>query len=253
VRPSPFAFAYVQSSSPINGVSAIYTVSLTIAVDTPASTPININLPEQLEFDETLPFVCRGTLELIESLPCIGEYRNVIEIRLTRENSINAERQGIYSNGTTVQFEVGHLKNHLSLAPTDTFKVKSYARVNADVFLINQNTTGLEIRNSEAGKISMSEIIHTNRQLGEDTTLKMLFESQSDIPFGMNMQVTLPSNIKFDTARSSVRVNGRGVQVEINEIAFMYSFELPDSGRVWEVEIDGLMNPEEGPYDYSQF
>ena len=59
--------------------------------DTPASTPVSIHIPDELEFDTSKPFTCRGILELLEELPCTGEGKKVVEIRLTRDWSDNAD------------------------------------------------------------------------------------------------------------------------------------------------------------------
>ena len=66
------------------------------------------------------------------------------------------------------------------------------------------------------------------------------------------MVLTLPSNILIVEENEKVKVNGIPVDADINEIAFMYSFDLPVGGTQFEVQIDGLRNPEEGPYEYSQ-
>ena len=172
VRPSPFAFAFVQSGSQINGVSSIYTFSLTIGVDTPASTPITVYLPEELEFDESKDFVCKGILELTEEIACTGYPNKAIQFRLSRNSETDPEEDiGVYRNGTTIQFEIGHIKNHLSLKPTGSFKVKSSIRRASTVYEYNYNTTGLEIRNSEAGYIKIKDVVHSDTELGAQTSM----------------------------------------------------------------------------------
>jgi hypothetical protein len=51
VEPSDFAFSFVSSSSPVNGASSTYSVSLTLSVDTPINSIARVTLPEELKFD----------------------------------------------------------------------------------------------------------------------------------------------------------------------------------------------------------
>ena len=66
------------------------------------------------------------------------------------------------------------------------------------------------------------------------------------------MQVTLPSNIRIDPSQTTIKVNNQDVQATINQIAFIYDFPLPVGGQHFDVTIEGLKNPDDGPYDYSE-
>lgn len=53
VQASNFAFSFVESSSPVNGVSSMYQVSLTLSVDTPFGSIVSVELPSELSFDSS--------------------------------------------------------------------------------------------------------------------------------------------------------------------------------------------------------
>ena len=48
MHPSPFQFASVTSSSPVNGVSSIYTFTLTLGVDTEVNSLIMVSVPDEI-------------------------------------------------------------------------------------------------------------------------------------------------------------------------------------------------------------
>jgi len=100
VSASPFSFAFVESTSPENGVSSIYKFSLTIAVDTPAASVLMIGLPADLEFDDTMPFTCKGTMNIAGNLTCYERNKKVIHIRIMSDQA----RTNYIINGTTISF-----------------------------------------------------------------------------------------------------------------------------------------------------
>ena len=50
LSPSDFAYAYVESKSPVNGVSSLYIVTLTLGVETSQSAKLEFNPPDEVEF-----------------------------------------------------------------------------------------------------------------------------------------------------------------------------------------------------------
>jgi len=46
MHPSPFQFASVTSSSPVNGASSLYTITLSLGVDTEVNSLIMVSVPE---------------------------------------------------------------------------------------------------------------------------------------------------------------------------------------------------------------
>jgi hypothetical protein len=64
VGPSDFAYVQVQSSSPQNGVSSMMEFSITLGVDTPAGSILNLVKPDDLIWDESKPFTCTGTMNI---------------------------------------------------------------------------------------------------------------------------------------------------------------------------------------------
>jgi hypothetical protein len=51
VRPSDFSHSFISSSSEVNGESSIYSLSITLSVDTPVLAVLEIQMPTELEFD----------------------------------------------------------------------------------------------------------------------------------------------------------------------------------------------------------
>ena len=54
-EPSDFSFSFVKSDSPTNGVYSIYTVSITLSVDTPQKATLQVVIPSELTFDPQRP------------------------------------------------------------------------------------------------------------------------------------------------------------------------------------------------------
>jgi len=42
----------------------LFTISTTFSVDTPSGAVIQVNLPSEVSFDTTTPYICKGTLNL---------------------------------------------------------------------------------------------------------------------------------------------------------------------------------------------
>jgi hypothetical protein len=78
---SNFAFSFVSSDSPVNGESSLYSLSLTLSVDTPIGSVCEVTLPPEVSFDETSEFVCRGTYNLAEELAC--DFNNDRNFKIT--------------------------------------------------------------------------------------------------------------------------------------------------------------------------
>ena len=70
VTASQFSFAFVESQSPVNGVSSLLEVTLTLGVDTPNEAYLAIGLPAELEFDDTVDFTCEGKMNAAGSISC---------------------------------------------------------------------------------------------------------------------------------------------------------------------------------------
>ena len=132
------------------------TFTLTLGVDTPQGAWLEINLPEQLYFDETKDFHCQGILGLQKQLSCYKRGGRVPQLILLGDDLNNT----ILSNGTTIQFEIGYINNPLDLRPTDSFVVSSFLKSTSltTYYYINQNREGMTVRNSESGAIEITSI-----------------------------------------------------------------------------------------------
>jgi hypothetical protein len=122
VNPTSFAFAFVSSSSDTNGESSIYTFSITLNIDTPTGTTLQVVLPPELQFDSSMPFLCNGTLEMVGDIPCFYRNGRSINIVLMRESHSLL----MFKNGTTLGFTLGYIFNSFSLAPTGSFGLSTF-------------------------------------------------------------------------------------------------------------------------------
>ena len=67
VASSPFAFVFVESLDPANGVETIYQVTITLGVDTSQSAKLIMTVPDEITFaDQSGASICRGTQTLAE-------------------------------------------------------------------------------------------------------------------------------------------------------------------------------------------
>lgn len=86
--PSDFAFAFVTSDSNVNGRSSLYQISLTLSVDSPPNTIARLHLPNEIKFDESKQFTCKGTQNLQKNLDCTqSQDKRSVEVQLTREKN----------------------------------------------------------------------------------------------------------------------------------------------------------------------
>ena len=60
---------YVESQSPVNGVAALYDITLTLGVDTPSGSKIAIGLPDELRIEPD-GFECEGKITGAGSFTC---------------------------------------------------------------------------------------------------------------------------------------------------------------------------------------
>ena len=179
MAPSVFSFAYVESHSNVNGVSSIFEITISLGVDTPAGAQIAIGLPEELEFDSEQAFECSGRLNAPGSIECDQRTGRMPFITLLAEPNGNIDPEP-FRNGTTLILQLGHIKNPLSYKATSSFYIASIIpnpEAGTVVFaeeppidpeqyyFINENDTGLTIKNSEAGSITIDSISHTTNEL----------------------------------------------------------------------------------------
>ena len=86
---SDFAFVHIESLNAANGLSSIYTVTITLGVDTPQSAWIEFNPPDEIPFLPQDGYVCRGTQNLQENLICYVVSNNVRRISLISDNTFD--------------------------------------------------------------------------------------------------------------------------------------------------------------------
>ena len=261
VTASTFSFAFIESQSPVNGVSAIFEVTLSLGVDTPAGASLAIGLPEGLEFDGDQPFTCVGTLNVPGSVTCDQRSGRMPFVTLRADDS----HPEPFVNGTTVTLKLGSIKNPLSFKPTQSFYVASVLEIDPDAaddpavfdpslyYFINENTAALLIRNSEAGAVTIESIAQATDELDQPTALTMRFTTQNTIPEGATMILTLPSNLVMTASEVAIQVDGEETtDFTVNAIAFQVRIQGVRSADSFLVEItSGLKNPAEGPYQYA--
>ena len=139
--PAPFEYAFVESGSPVNGATSLYTFSLTLGTDTLGGSEISINIPDSIQMDMSYNFTCNGTMNVEGSLYCKSRTSNTVIIRLMS----NVLRDYMLNNGTTVTFVLGYFRNPISMKPSDNFSIVSYQRSNSftQKYTINKSNSGL--------------------------------------------------------------------------------------------------------------
>jgi hypothetical protein len=130
MRPSPFQFAQVTSSSPVTGASAIYTFTMSLSVDTEVNSLIMIHVPEEIQYDSSKNFLCRGLLNLLgKQIRC--EAQNPGKVFTVAVWS-DLRNQPFISNGTTISFELGHFINPRSFQPSSSFILSTFVTSNSN-------------------------------------------------------------------------------------------------------------------------
>ncbi len=99
---SPFAFVFIESTSPKNGVNAFYNVTITLGVETSQAALIEFNPPDDITLeDENSGSICRGTYNLAEVISCQYVSPTVRKITIPSDDP----RDNVaYKAGTTIQF-----------------------------------------------------------------------------------------------------------------------------------------------------
>lgn len=86
-------------------------------------------------------------------------YRNgkVFWVTLLSDNTF----ESVISNGTTLEFTLGHLINPVSLQTSDSFRISSFqfALGSTSYNYINSNVRNLKIQNTERGVITINDIV----------------------------------------------------------------------------------------------
>ena len=122
--PAPFSYAYVQSSSSFNGDSSLFTFTVTISVDSPIGTIMNIIPPTDLVFDDSKEFFCNMTQNM-KIFSC-----NKMEDGLTEYIQMilygDSNDQQNITNGTTISFEIGNIFNPESLKESNSFNITTF-------------------------------------------------------------------------------------------------------------------------------
>ena len=90
------------------------------------------------------------------------------------------------------------------------------------------------------------------KELGAPTTINMTFSVDNEVPQGSRLVMVLPSNLKM--VDPLVTINGIIVKTNIDERTFLLkSWIQSKNARFFEVSIEGLENPQSGPYSYDNF
>ena len=98
--PSPFAFVHVESLNPVNGVKAIYQVTITLGVDTSQGAYIEFTIPDEITFEDSSgASICRGVQNLATQLSCVFVSEKTRRINLVSDDPFNNTP---HKSGTTV-------------------------------------------------------------------------------------------------------------------------------------------------------
>jgi len=97
--------------------------SITLGVDTPAGTILNLVKPDDLVWDESKPFECRGAMNIQGGLMCYK--RNGISLNIVMM-PVASNRVNTFVNGTTIQISIGYIFNPISLARSGSWQIRTY-------------------------------------------------------------------------------------------------------------------------------
>lgn len=129
--------------------------------------------------------------------------------------SDNPRNTGAHPSGTTIQFEIGLLKNPASLKSSGYFYIAIVDISLGSRYVLNQSINQISVTNTEPGPIKVTEIIQSNDELGGETELKVSFESQSVIPQSSSFSITLPQNVQVSQT-TQMKINGYSVNASVN-------------------------------------
>ena len=127
-------------------------------------------MPDEITFEDTS--VCRGTRNLAENLNCVFVADRTRRINLTGDDPTVTEP---HPSGTTIQLEIGYLKNPLSLSSTGFFKLSTYTESNGVKYLINESVDEVVATNEAPGPMSLISATSSNNELGALTDMEIEF------------------------------------------------------------------------------
>lgn len=133
---------------------------------------LEFTVPEEITFVDTS--VCRGTKNLAENLGCVFVAERTRRINLTGNDPAVTDA---HQSGTTVQFDIGYLKNPLSLSSTSFFTLSTYTEVGGKKYLINESKNQVLATNETPGPINLKSAVSSNTELGAATDLTIEFET----------------------------------------------------------------------------
>lgn len=97
-----------------------------------------------------------------------------------------------FDAGTVVQFQVKDIKNPLSLAPSESFKIYVTESLYQDWY-VNQMVSGLSILNEFEGAMLNVQVLPDSNQLGKVTDYAIYFTPTNEIPQGSYVEVEFPA------------------------------------------------------------
>lgn len=95
---------------------------------------LEFTVPDEISFEDTS--VCRGTKNLAENLNCVFVSERTRRINL---KSNDPAKTDVHESGTTIQFDIGYLKNPFSLSTTSFFQLSTYTEENGKKYMINES------------------------------------------------------------------------------------------------------------------
>ena len=241
---------HVESLNPVNGVKSIYKVTITLGVDTSQGAYIEFTIPDEITFEDSSgASVCRGTQNLAQQLSCVYVSDNTRRVNLVSDDPFNNTP---HKSGTTIQFEIGYLRNPISLRSTSYFYLVSYFRTGTSRYDINESKRQVYSTNLQPGPITLTQAYTVSYELNTETELRLWFDTQSEIPQNSKIYITLPANMRIDSG-TQMFINSYLVTPSINTDAKQFVVDgLPEDGKnsFYVQFMGGLKNPSIGPYTY---
>ena len=147
-----------------------------------------MQVPDEISFaDQSGASICRGTQTLRSQLTCSTVSETQREINLLSDTG----SFGALANGTTIQYQIGYIRNPMSLRSSSYFYFATY---DGD-YMVNESKNQARITNSESGPITLTSYESRNPELGARSQMIYEFTTQSAIPSTATLIFTLPANV----------------------------------------------------------
>ena len=112
-------------------------MTITLGIATSQGAYLEFTIPDEISFqDKGSASICRGTQNLAKTLSCVYLSDNTRRINLVSDDPFT---NSAHPSGTTIQFEIGYMRNPISLRTTNYYYLASYTNYGNKKYLINES------------------------------------------------------------------------------------------------------------------